>query len=65
MGNATHDNVLPSGKDVKNAYDPEMVKICARAASELGADIVKTNYTGDIDSFRELTRGLPLPGGRC
>ncbi len=51
----------PRGKEVKNAYDPEMVNICARAASELGADIVKTNYTGDIDSFREVTRGCLCP----
>ena len=51
----------PRGKDVKNAFDPELVKICARAASELGADIVKTNYTGDIDSFREVTRGCLAP----
>jgi fructose-bisphosphate aldolase/2-amino-3,7-dideoxy-D-threo-hept-6-ulosonate synthase len=30
-------------------------------AAELGADIVKTVYTGDPESFREVTRGCPVP----
>lgn len=29
--------------------------------AELGADIVKTNYTGNIDSFREVVRGSLAP----
>ena len=24
-------------------------------------DIVKTNYTGDVDSFREIVKGVPVP----
>jgi DhnA family fructose-bisphosphate aldolase class Ia len=28
---------------------------------ELGADIVKHSYTGDIDSFREVTKGVLAP----
>jgi DhnA family fructose-bisphosphate aldolase class Ia len=27
----------------------------------LGADIVKTNYTGNVDSFREVVKGCPVP----
>ncbi|MEI6796204.1 MAG: 2-amino-3,7-dideoxy-D-threo-hept-6-ulosonate synthase [Methanomassiliicoccales archaeon] len=53
--------VYPRGKDIKDSYDVEMVKKCARTATELGADIVKTNYTGDIDSFREVVRGAEAP----
>ena len=30
-------------------------------AAELGADLVKTVYTGDPDSFRLVTRGCPVP----
>ena len=30
-------------------------------ALKLGADIVKTNYTGDPDTFREVTKGCPVP----
>jgi len=28
---------------------------------EMGADIVKTSYTGDIDSFREVVKGAIIP----
>jgi class I fructose-bisphosphate aldolase len=28
---------------------------------ELGADVVKVNYTGDPESFRSVTRGLAIP----
>jgi len=53
--------IYPRGKDIKDSYDPELVKHSARVATELGADIVKTNYTGDMDSFREVTRGALAP----
>ena len=51
----------PRGKNVKNQFDVEPVKHCARLAAELGADVVKTNYTGTIDSFKEVVRGTPIP----
>ena len=38
-----------------------MVKHAARIGAELGADIVKTNYTGDPSSFKEVVRGCPVP----
>jgi len=53
--------IYPRGKDIKDGYDVDLLKQCARVATELGADIVKTNYTGDIDSFREVTRGALAP----
>jgi DhnA family fructose-bisphosphate aldolase class Ia len=37
------------------------VKLAARAAMEIGADLVKTYYTGDPDSFREVVEGCPVP----
>ncbi|MCT4592503.1 MAG: 2-amino-3,7-dideoxy-D-threo-hept-6-ulosonate synthase [Candidatus Gracilibacteria bacterium] len=40
---------------------PEMVKIAARIGSELGADIVKTYYTGDSETMREVVEGCPSP----
>lgn len=51
----------PRGKKVKSQFDIEAVKHCARAAAELGADVVKTNYTGSIDSFKEVVKGTPIP----
>jgi len=53
--------IYPRGKDMKDAYDAESIKVCARVGAELGADIIKTSYTGDIDSFREVVRGAQAP----
>ncbi len=53
--------IYPRGKDIKDPYDVEAVKHCARVGVELGADIVKTNYTGDIDTFKEVARGALAP----
>jgi len=41
--------------------DPDGVKLASRAAQEIGADIVKTYYTGDIESFRGVVEGCPAP----
>ena len=38
-----------------------MVAHAARVGAELGADIIKTVYTGDINSFRKVVRGCPVP----
>ncbi|HJJ36091.1 MAG TPA: 2-amino-3,7-dideoxy-D-threo-hept-6-ulosonate synthase [Methanocorpusculum sp.] len=43
------------------AEQPESVRTCVRVAAELGADIVKTAYTGSVESFREVTKGCPIP----
>jgi len=51
----------PRGKNVKSQFDVEPVKHCARLAAELGADVVKTNYTGTVDSFKEVVKGTPIP----
>jgi fructose-bisphosphate aldolase/2-amino-3,7-dideoxy-D-threo-hept-6-ulosonate synthase len=53
--------MYPRGKNITNEHDVDAVKLAARVAAELGADIVKTVYTGDPDSFREVTRGCPVP----
>jgi fructose-bisphosphate aldolase/2-amino-3,7-dideoxy-D-threo-hept-6-ulosonate synthase len=53
--------MYPRGKKIKLETGAEYVKIAARAAAEVGADIVKTSYTGDIDSFQEVTKGCPVP----
>ena len=53
--------IYPRGKEIKNGYDVDLIKQCARAGMELGADVIKTSYTGDIDSFREVVRGAIIP----
>lgn len=53
--------MYPRGPKVDSEHDVEYVKHAARVGAELGADIVKTNYTGDPDSFREVVDGCPVP----
>ncbi len=53
--------MYPRGENIKDEYDVDVVKIAARVAAELGADIVKTNWTGDPDSFKEVVQGCMVP----
>ena len=49
------------GPTVKDPFDPQTVAHCARTAMELGADLIKVSYTGDVDSFREVVKGALAP----
>jgi fructose-bisphosphate aldolase / 2-amino-3,7-dideoxy-D-threo-hept-6-ulosonate synthase len=40
---------------------PDELRHAARAAADLGADIVKTSYPGSLDEFRRLCRTTPVP----
>ncbi len=53
--------VYARGPKVKNEFDPEVVEHCARLGEELGADVVKVPYTGDVDSFRNVVEGCAIP----
>ncbi|MFW9864958.1 MAG: 2-amino-3,7-dideoxy-D-threo-hept-6-ulosonate synthase [Candidatus Thorarchaeota archaeon] len=53
--------MYPRGEGIEDEYDVQVVKIAARVAAELGADIVKTNWTGDPDSFKEVVKGCMAP----
>lgn len=53
--------MYPRGQKVENEHDVELVKHAARVGSEFGVDIVKTNYTGDPDSFKEVVEGALVP----
>ncbi len=54
--------MYPRGKNIKNSNDPELVAHVARVGAELGADIIKTNFTGDVDTFRKVVDGCkPVP----
>ena len=48
------------GPKIDDEYDIKYVKHAARVGAELGADIVKVNYTG-VDSFQEVVDGCPVP----
>ena len=53
--------VYTRGEKIKSEYDVEPVKHAARVGAELGADIVKVNYTGSTESFREVVNGCTIP----
>jgi fructose-bisphosphate aldolase/2-amino-3,7-dideoxy-D-threo-hept-6-ulosonate synthase len=53
--------MYPRGENIKNPYDVEIVSHVARIGAEAGADIVKTVYTGDRDSFKMVVRTCPVP----
>ncbi len=53
--------MYPRGPNIKNEHDPELVNHAARLGAEIGADIIKTNYTGSVSSFKEVTSSCPVP----
>ncbi len=53
--------VYPRGRKAPDERDADAVKLAARVAGELGADIVKVPYTGDPESFSKVVEGSPIP----
>ena len=53
--------MYPRGDNITDEFSVENVRKVARIGAELGADIVKTNYTGSIDGFKEVVDGCPVP----
>lgn len=53
--------MYPRGENISNPHDAETVAHAARIGAECGADIVKTLYTGDPDSFAKVVKGTPVP----
>ena len=53
--------MYPRGPKIQNENAPDVVAHAARIGAELGADIIKTNYTGDIETFKTVTESCPVP----
>ena len=53
--------MYPRGPKIPNEHDPQFVAHAARIGAELGADIIKTNYTGDIESFKAVVESCSVP----
>lgn len=53
--------MYPRGPKVTSEHNLDLVKHAARVAAEIGADIVKTVYTGSVESFRDVIKGCPIP----
>jgi fructose-bisphosphate aldolase, class I len=52
---------LTRGKGIERPAAPEHVRLHTRIAAELGADLIKTEYTGDPASMAEVVKICPLP----
>lgn len=53
--------MYPRGPKIQNEHAPDVIAHAARIGAELGADIIKTNYTGNIDTFKEVVESCPVP----
>lgn len=53
--------MYPRGPNIRNENEFDVVSHAARIGAELGADVVKTVYTGDQESFRRVVRSCPVP----
>lgn len=52
---------LARGKGVDNPTSPAWMNLHTRMAAEIGADIIKTEYTGDAESMAEVVKTCPTP----
>jgi DhnA family fructose-bisphosphate aldolase class Ia len=52
---------LARGENLTHPFDPSWLELHTRMAAELGADLVKTDYTGDPSSMRTVVQGCPIP----
>ena len=55
--------IYPRGENLSiiDGDDTKGSAHAARLAFELGCDVVKTKWTGSIDSFRKVTNAVPIP----
>lgn len=53
--------MYPRGPKITSEHAPEVVAHAARIGAELGADIIKTNYTGSIGTFKTVIESCPIP----
>lgn len=49
------------GKNIENPGEPRWLNLHTRMAAELGADAVKTDYTGDRASMKSVVDDCPIP----
>ena len=53
--------MYPRGPKIPNEHAADVIAHAARIGAELGADIIKTNYTGNIDTFKGVIESCPVP----
>ncbi len=52
---------LARGPQVENPCDPKWLMLHSRMAAELGADLIKTEHSGDTATMRTLVDSCPVP----
>jgi fructose-bisphosphate aldolase, class I len=52
---------LARGHAVRNPADPQWLKLHTRIATELGADVLKTDYAGSVEAMRDVVESCPIP----
>jgi 2-amino-4,5-dihydroxy-6-oxo-7-(phosphonooxy)heptanoate synthase len=53
--------MYPRGPRIDNPRDPALLAHAAALAADLGADLVKTPYAGDVAAMRDVVRSSPIP----
>ncbi|MBD3228552.1 MAG: fructose-bisphosphate aldolase [Candidatus Lokiarchaeota archaeon] len=53
--------IYPRGENIKDPYDPEILSHVVRLGAELGSDVIKTNYTGDPNTFEKVVESTSRP----
>jgi len=53
--------MYPRGPKIQDEHSYEVVSHAVRLGYELGADIVQTNYTGDVEGFRGVVNSVRVP----
>jgi len=46
---------------IKDPYASDVVSLAARVGAELGADLIKTHYTGNEKTFKGVVSSCPVP----
>jgi fructose-bisphosphate aldolase / 2-amino-3,7-dideoxy-D-threo-hept-6-ulosonate synthase len=53
--------MYPRGPKIPDEHDVHVVAHAARIGAELGADIIKANFTGSVESFKTVVESCPVP----
>jgi predicted phospho-2-dehydro-3-deoxyheptonate aldolase len=53
--------MYPRGPKIQNEHAVEVVAHAARIGAELGADIIKANFTGSTETFKTVVESCPVP----
>ena len=53
--------MYPRGPGIGDPRDPDLIAHAVTLAADLGADVVKTNYSGSPDTMADIVHASPIP----